>query len=89
MKDLEDMNLSAMQYRDEQRNEFTQVTAQCKCGRGGWLRLPKHPDLDSYIPKQELSRLLEDEPVGVTHDEMAVPIIKNGLRAELKKELGL
>lgn len=37
-----ELNLTAHTYRDEQRNEFTQVTAQCECGRGGWIRLPKH-----------------------------------------------
>lgn len=39
----EHMSMSAYAYRDVNRNEFTQVTAQCLCGRGGWLRLPKHP----------------------------------------------
>lgn len=37
-----EINLTAHTYRDPQRNEFTQVTAQCECGRGGWIRLPKH-----------------------------------------------
>lgn len=37
------MSMSAYGYRDKDGHEFTQVTAQCKCGRGGWLRIPKHP----------------------------------------------
>lgn len=39
----ERMSMSAYGYRDKDGHEFTQVTAQCKCGRGGWLRIPKHP----------------------------------------------
>lgn len=44
----EQMSLTAMQYRDELANEFTQVTASCACGRGGWIRLPKHADLNQH-----------------------------------------
>lgn len=39
-----EINLTAHTYRDPQHNEFTQVTAQCECGRGGWIRLEKHPE---------------------------------------------
>jgi hypothetical protein len=38
-----ELELVASRYRDTQRNEYTQVTATCKCGRGGWIRLPNRP----------------------------------------------
>ena len=37
-----ELMLTALTYRDPQHNVFTQVTAQCACGRGSWIRLPKH-----------------------------------------------
>jgi hypothetical protein len=43
LDELGELNLTAHTYRDEQNNKFTQVTATCKCGRGGWIRLPHHP----------------------------------------------
>ena len=50
-KEQDDMRFSAYAYRDKDRNEFTQVTASCECGRGGWIRLPKHPH--DYPPRKE------------------------------------
>ena len=48
-KENNELDLIVNEYRDIQGNEFTQVIASCKCGRGGWIRLPKHPAL--YAPK--------------------------------------
>lgn len=39
----EHMKFVSNTYRDVQGDKFTQVTASCKCGRGGWIRLPHHP----------------------------------------------
>ena len=47
------------EYRDINRNEFTQVTAKCKCGRGGWVRLDKHPAIQSIIRTEKLKLLAE------------------------------
>lgn len=33
------LTLQAAGYRDKQYGRHVQVTAQCPCGRGGWLRL--------------------------------------------------
>lgn len=52
-----EMELTAHLYRDPQHNEFTQVTAQCACGRGGWLRLAKHDDGSVRIPVRVLTEL--------------------------------
>ena len=45
----EELRLDAHRYRDGEGNEFTQVTASCKCGRGGWIRLPLHPDIEALF----------------------------------------
>lgn len=55
-----EMNLTAHTYRDSQRNEFTQVTAQCACGRGGWIRLAKHDTGEVRIPVRILKEIKPD-----------------------------
>jgi len=52
-----ELALMASAYRDNGRNEFTQVTANCPCGRGGWIRLPKHPDIE--VLEAERNKLKE------------------------------
>lgn len=62
----EELGLMANEYRDENGNIFTQVTASCKCGRGGWLRLPKHIDISALIQQEQLKLIerIEGEVVG-------------------------
>lgn len=55
-----ELSLTAHSYRDPQRNEFTQVTAQCVCGRGGWIRLAKHDDGSVQIPVRILTEIKPD-----------------------------
>ena len=57
------------EYRDINRNEFTQVTAKCKCGRGGWVRLDKHPAIQSIIRTEKLKLLAEVRERVVGEDE--------------------
>jgi hypothetical protein len=52
-----ELSLTAHSYRDPQHNEFTQVTAQCVCGRGGWLRLAKHDTGAVKIPVRVLKEI--------------------------------
>lgn len=56
-----ELRLTAERYRDRDGREMTQVTAQCPCGRGGWIRLDKHPDIITH-QKQLLEELLRDLP---------------------------
>ena len=38
------LDFKVTNYRDVDRNKYIQVTATCKCGRGGFVRIPT----DSY-----------------------------------------
>lgn len=57
-----ELDFNVTQYRDDQKYESTQVTVSCKCGRGGWIRLQKHPDMSKYISRKEIEGAIgEDE----------------------------
>ena len=55
----EELEFIVSGYRDINGNKFAQVTAKCKCGRGGWVRLEKHPDVQSLIRTEKLKLLAE------------------------------
>ena len=55
----EELEFIVSGYRDINGNKFAQVTAECKCGRGGWVRLEKHPDVQSLIRNEKLKLLAE------------------------------
>ena len=84
------------EYRDINRNEFTQVTAKCKCGRGGWVRLDKHPAIQSLIRTEKLKLLDEvrervvDKPTGNHNADSLLErdvLIYNQATAYLRTEL--
>jgi len=86
------------EYRDINRNEFTQVTANCKCGRGGWVRLDKYPDVQSAIRTEKLKLLAEvsERVVGENDYQPGNPapglvehnqLVRDGLRFEQRVEL--
>lgn len=59
--DSKHLDMKALTYRDEVGMEFTQVTAQCKCGRGGWLRIPTvFTDPDISKDYQTISEIDKD-----------------------------
>ena len=79
------------EYRDINRNEFTQVTAKCKCGRGGWVRLDKHPAIQSIIRTEKLKLL--DKIVGIASNKQFKDYTKQDIASffsrlgELEREL--
>ena len=68
-KENNELDLIVNEYRDIQGNEFTQVIASCKCGRGGWIRLPKHPAL--YAPKPVENGELREQLAAIEHERWA------------------
>lgn len=74
-----ELNLTAHTYRDPQRNEFTQVTAQCVCGRGGWIRLAKHPMPTKKIPVKHYEEVTNSMSVGDIIDRQRLgQIVREG-----------
>lgn len=83
-----ELEFSVTQYRDNKNYESTQVTVNCKCGRGGWIRLQKHPDMSKYISRKEVEEAIDqgEETVWVKRGELLSHeniVNANYLRAKL------
>ena len=86
----EELEFIVSGYRDINGNKFAQVTAKCKCGRGGWVRLEKHPDVQSLIRNEKLKLLAEVRERVVGEDQPDIGDSsheRNILRREGREEL--
>ncbi len=57
----------------------------CNCGVDDVLAFVTN----NYLPKSQVVKAIGDEEVPATHDSMALAIIKNGLRSDIRRSLSL